>query len=93
MKSESGSSTMKISRRNFMGVATSVTVATFCSFRAIGLDKLVSRPGHELDCVLLEASQLSNHPNRRPSGERFTKMHQMNPRGPSNLTRAKGKSG
>ena len=54
MKSESGSSTTKISRRNFMGVATSVTVATFCSFRAIGLDKLVSRSGHELDCVLLD---------------------------------------
>src|SRR6266403_4395763 len=54
MKSESGSSTTKISRRNFMGVATSVTVAAFCSFRAIGLDKLVSRPGHELDCVLLD---------------------------------------
>jgi hypothetical protein len=54
MKSESGSSTMKISRRNFIGVTTSVTVATFCSFRAIGLDKLVSRPGHELDCVLLD---------------------------------------
>jgi hypothetical protein len=45
---------MKISRRNFLGAATGVTVATLCSFRAIGSDTLASRTGRERDCVLLD---------------------------------------
>jgi hypothetical protein len=45
---------MKISRRNFLEAAAGVTVATLCSFRAIGSDALASRTGRELDCVLLD---------------------------------------
>jgi hypothetical protein len=45
---------MKISRRNFLGAAAGVTVATVCSFRAIGSDTLACRTGRELDCVLLD---------------------------------------
>jgi hypothetical protein len=54
MKSASGTSTMKISRRNFLGAASGVTVATFCSIRAMGMDTLASRSGRDLDCVLLD---------------------------------------
>jgi hypothetical protein len=45
---------VKISRRNFMRAATGVTVTTLCSFRAMGLDTLASRPGRDLGCVLLD---------------------------------------
>ena len=45
---------MKISRRNFLGAATGVTVATLCSFRAMGSDTLASRSDRDLDCVLLD---------------------------------------
>jgi hypothetical protein len=45
---------MKISRRNFLGAATGVTVATLCSFRASGSDTLASRTGRGLDCVVLD---------------------------------------
>jgi hypothetical protein len=45
-----------ISRRSFLGAATGMTVATLYSFRAIGLDTHLSRPGRDLDCVLLDLS-------------------------------------
>jgi hypothetical protein len=47
---------MKMSRRNFMGAAAGVGVATLCSFRTTGLNAYPSRPGRDLDCVLLDLS-------------------------------------